>query len=134
MNKEIIAQYNIRYIECKLQIKDLSQCCINGISSTAQTIKNLPFLINGELKHYWNIKIDLKTGTIVNWPKHLNVDAYFEVYDIQLNAYNENNLFIMAKVPNDIPKCLQLDLINKFNCINISINNFGSIKNWIGIE
>ena len=79
LTKTLTNTYEIKYVDCKFELEDLSQCRINNVSSTAQTIKNLPFLTYKRSGFEWNPRIILETGQVVCWPKGIRATINFQL-------------------------------------------------------
>lgn len=133
LTKTLTKTYEIKYVDCKFELEDLSQCRINNVSSTAQTIKNLPFLTYKRSGFEWNPRIILETGQVVCWPKGIRATINFQLKShicVYLsNTYNE----IFADVEN-IPEYLKLDLVDNGEMLCFTINSDGYIENWPSIE
>lgn len=131
--KNIEKVYDIKYVDCIFTIEDISKCRINGVSSTAQTIKHLPFL-KYELQGFkWSPKIDLEEGRVIDWPRGIKAIINFDVRSY-LCIYFDKNYTFKFNDESVIPSYLQLDLIDDRESLNFTINGTGYIENWPNIK
>lgn len=125
--------YEIKYVDCNFEIEDISKCRINGISSSAQTIKNLPFLKYKQSGFEWNPRILIETGQIVCWPKGIRAVINFELRSHFCNYLTDTYAPIFSN-DEKIPDYLQLDLVDNSQALNFTINGDGYIENWPDVQ
>lgn len=127
-NKDMIIN-KPKYVDCIFAIEDISKCRINGVSSTAQTIKHLPFLSFNKDGFCWKLRIMLNSGKVVSWPKGINAVVNFDLNSFSFSYFNNSNECISYNEI-EVPSFLQLDLIDTRDGVNFTINRNGYIKNW----
>ena len=118
-----------KYIDCVFGLDKLNECCINGIRSTAQTIRNLPFLTFDYEGFRWNPKIDINTGEVLFWPKGRRAVINFNIKWFSCTYLDYEKQFIGTE-NKEIPFYLQRDLIDTTESLNFIINRKGFIENW----
>ena len=128
ITKDIKRTYNIKYVDCSFFLDGLTGCRINGVSSSAQTIKNLPFLTYSVAGFEWNPRIDLETGKITCWPKGIRAVINFKLSSYHCTYATED--FEYAFEDDRLPEYLQLDLIDNSDSLSFTVNPNGYIENW----
>lgn len=133
ITKNIQRTFDIKYVDCKFTLEDISKCKINNISSTAQTIKHLPFL-KYELSGFkWDPRIILETGKVVCWPEGITAVVNFKLR-YHTCVYLTSNYETAFEEVYKIPNYLQLDLIDDSETLSFTINSKGYIENWPKLE
>ena len=130
--KNIKRTYNIKYVDCSFLIDELNKCQLNGISSTAQTIRNLPFLNFNRIGFEWSPRINLETGKVLCWPKGLKAIINFKLNFCVCTYLTDE--YTTAFDDTNIPNYLQLDLIDNGEHLSFTINGDGFIENWPKLE
>lgn len=133
ITKNVKKTFDIRYVDCQFSIGNLQQCNINGVSSTAQTVKHLPFLKFNHSAINWSPRIILDSGRIVCWPKGIKATINFEVRAHTCYYLTSNNECAFVE-EHQIPFYLQLDLIDNSEALNFTVNEEGYIENWPDVE
>ncbi len=131
--KNIKKAYDIKYVDCEFGIEGLDKCQINGVSSTAQTIRNLPFLNFKRTGFEWSPRINLETGKILCWPIGIKAIVNFQVTS-HCCTYTTKTYEYAFSEDKAIPSFFQLDIVDNEEMISLNINSRGYIENWPSVE
>lgn len=82
----------------------------------------------------WNILIDIKTGKVLNWVDGVYADVYYKVVDDGIYTAYDNNMHIVKKIEDYVPKLMDFDdrdgSFGFGDYMGLIINENGYIENW----
>lgn len=118
-------QVELIYLEVKAGVRYWEDATINGVEDTEGDL--IPCR-NGD---YWEPKIEIQTGVIINWDKGKTADIHFKVCDDgSYFLYGHGGQLYFSIEDDYVPKCLSPGGDGYGDYIIMKVNEAGLVENW----
>jgi hypothetical protein len=78
----------------------------------------------------WNVKIDLETGTIIDWPEGTTAETHYKVCDAGVYALLDGDSEIVTEIEGYVPTMMCPEGSGYGDYVIMKIDGSGKIANW----
>ncbi len=124
----------VKFLGCLLGVRYWEDAAVNGLKecNDAPTIPLRTIINNryGKDQEYWNIKVNIETGKILDWPHGTVASVHYKVCDDCYFTLFDKNMEVMKKVESYVPSAIDLYNDSFGDYIIFDIDEEGMIQDW----